>query len=124
MYRQGIPHAPAATYSGGMDNRTEVRDFLMSRRAKLTPEEAGLPAVGNRRVPGLRRTEVAALAGVSVEYYAKLERGAIAGAPDRRRRGRACSGRSSRSPAGSPSCGTSTRTCWPPTRSGAPSTPR
>jgi transcriptional regulator with XRE-family HTH domain len=63
-----------------MDNRTEVRDFLMSRRAKLTPEAAGLPAVGNRRVPGLRRTEVAALAGVSVEYYAKLERGAIAGA--------------------------------------------
>ena len=63
-----------------MDNRTEVRDFLVSRRAKLTPAQAGLPAGGNRRVPGLRRSEVAALAGVSVEYYAKLERGAVAGA--------------------------------------------
>ena len=63
-----------------MDNRAEVREFLMSRRAKLTPEEAGLPAGGNRRVAGLRRTEVAILAGVSVEYYAKIERGTIAGA--------------------------------------------
>lgn len=63
-----------------MDNRSEVREFLMSRRAKLTPEQAGLPAGPNRRVAGLRRTEVAVLAGVSVEYYAKLERGAIAGA--------------------------------------------
>ena len=52
----------------------------MSRRAKLTPEAAGLPAGPNRRVSGLRRTEVAVLADVSVEYYAKLERGAIAGA--------------------------------------------
>lgn len=63
-----------------MDNQAEVREFLMSRRAKITPELAGLPAGGNRRVSGLRRTEVATLAGVSVEYYAKLERGAIAGA--------------------------------------------
>lgn len=63
-----------------MGNRQEVREFLMSRRAKITPERAGLPAAPNRRVPGLRRSEVAALAGVSVEYYAKLERGAIAGA--------------------------------------------
>jgi transcriptional regulator with XRE-family HTH domain len=63
-----------------MDNRAEVREFLMSRRAKLTPEQAGLPAGPNRRVAGLRRTEVAVLAGVSVEYYSKLERGAIAGA--------------------------------------------
>ena len=63
-----------------MDNRSEVREFPMSRRAKLTPEQAGLPTFGNRRVPGLRRGEVASLAGVSVEYYAKLERGAIAGA--------------------------------------------
>jgi transcriptional regulator with XRE-family HTH domain len=63
-----------------MDNRAEVREFLMSRRAKLAPEEAGLAPGPNRRVPGLRRTEVAALAGVSVEYYSKLERGAIAGA--------------------------------------------
>ncbi|HEY6595086.1 MAG TPA: helix-turn-helix transcriptional regulator [Asanoa sp.] len=63
-----------------MDNRAEVREFLISRRAKLTPQQAGLPDVGNRRVPGLRRGEVAAVAGVSVEYYTKLERGALAGA--------------------------------------------
>lgn len=63
-----------------MDNQAEVREFLMSRRAKITPELACLPAGTNRRVSGLRRTEVATLAGVSVEYYAKLERGAIAGA--------------------------------------------
>ena len=63
-----------------MDNRAEVREFLMSRRAKVTPQEVGLPASGTRRVPGLSRSEVAELAGVSVEYYAKLERGAIAGA--------------------------------------------
>ncbi|GEA86890.1 helix-turn-helix transcriptional regulator [Cellulomonas cellasea] len=63
-----------------MDNRSEVREFLVSRRAKVTPEQAGIVGGGNRRVAGLRRTEVAALAGVSVEYYAKLERGAIAGA--------------------------------------------
>jgi transcriptional regulator with XRE-family HTH domain len=63
-----------------MDNRAEVRQFLISRRAKLTPQRAGLPNAGNRRVPGLRRGEVAALAGVSIEYYSKLERGALAGA--------------------------------------------
>ena len=62
-----------------MDNRKEVREFLVSRRAKITPEQAGLPAGSNRRVPGLRRSEVASLAGVSIEYYAKLERGALAG---------------------------------------------
>ncbi|MEV7608453.1 helix-turn-helix transcriptional regulator [Microbacterium sp. NPDC089320] len=63
-----------------MDNRSEVREFLMSRRARVAPESVGIPAGGNRRVAGLRRSEAAALAGVSVEYYAKLERGAIAGA--------------------------------------------
>ncbi|MGO4189921.1 helix-turn-helix transcriptional regulator [Pseudarthrobacter sp. TAF60_1] len=63
-----------------MDNKAEVREFLMSRRAKVTPEQAGLAAGPNRRVAGLRRTEVATLADVSVEYYAKLERGAIGGA--------------------------------------------
>ena len=63
-----------------MDNRVEVREFLTSRRAKITPERAGLPNAGQRRVPGLRRSEVAALAGMSVEYYAKLERGSLAGA--------------------------------------------
>jgi transcriptional regulator with XRE-family HTH domain len=62
-----------------MNNRAEVRDFLLSRRARITPQRAGLPVVGSRRVPGLRRGEVALLAGVSVEYYSKLERGAIAG---------------------------------------------
>ena len=57
----------------------EVREFLTTRRAKITPERAGLPSSGQRRVPGLRRSEVAALAGMSVEYYAKLERGSLAG---------------------------------------------
>ncbi|WP_145227475.1 helix-turn-helix transcriptional regulator [Rudaeicoccus suwonensis] len=63
-----------------MDNKAEVREFLASRRAKLTPADVGIPDIGQRRVPGLRRGEVATLAGVSIEYYAKLERGAIAGA--------------------------------------------
>jgi transcriptional regulator with XRE-family HTH domain len=63
-----------------MDNRADVREFLMSRRAKVTPAAAGIVGATNRRVPGLRRSEVADLAGVSVEYYAKLERGAIGGA--------------------------------------------
>jgi transcriptional regulator with XRE-family HTH domain len=62
-----------------MDNRAAVREFLTSRRAKITARQAGLPDVGSRRVPGLRRGEVALLAGVSIEYYTKLERGAIAG---------------------------------------------
>lgn len=62
-----------------MDNRSEVRDFLTTRRARITPERAGIPAGGQRRVPGLRRSEVASLAGMSVEYYAKLERGSLAG---------------------------------------------
>jgi transcriptional regulator with XRE-family HTH domain len=66
-----------------MDNRDEVRDFLASRRAKLTPAQAGLTAYGaNRRVPGLRREEVAMLAGVSADYYVRLERGNLAGASD------------------------------------------
>ncbi|MFE4369733.1 helix-turn-helix transcriptional regulator [Streptomyces sp. NPDC056835] len=55
---------------------TELREFLRSRRARMTPEEAGLPPQpGSRRVPGLRREEVAQLAGVSVDYYVRLERG-------------------------------------------------
>jgi transcriptional regulator with XRE-family HTH domain len=62
-----------------VDNHEEVREFLTSRRSKITPERAGLPAGTRRRVPGLRRSEVAALADVSVEYYAKLERGNLAG---------------------------------------------
>jgi transcriptional regulator with XRE-family HTH domain len=62
-----------------VDNRQEIREFLVSRRAKVTPQQAGLPAGSNRRVPGLRRSEVAALADVSIEYYSKLERGNLAG---------------------------------------------
>jgi transcriptional regulator with XRE-family HTH domain len=63
-----------------VDNRAEVKAFLSSRRAKLTPERAGLVAYNrNRRVPGLRRSEAADLAGVSVEYYAQLERGNLSG---------------------------------------------
>jgi transcriptional regulator with XRE-family HTH domain len=63
-----------------VDNRAEVREFLISRRAKVSPQDAGMPEIGNRRVPGLRRGEVAALAGVSIEYYSKLERSALTGA--------------------------------------------
>ncbi|MCK9931460.1 helix-turn-helix transcriptional regulator [Frankia sp. Mgl5] len=63
-----------------MDNRAEVRDFLVGRRARISPEQAGLATFGEtRRVPGLRRGEVAHLAGVSVEYYTRLERGNLAG---------------------------------------------
>jgi transcriptional regulator with XRE-family HTH domain len=63
-----------------MDARAEVREFLVSRRARLTPDQVGILGGGNRRVPGLRRSEVASLAGLSVEYYSKIERGDIAGA--------------------------------------------
>jgi transcriptional regulator with XRE-family HTH domain len=62
-----------------VDAKTEVRDFLTSRRAKITPGEVGLTAYGARQVPGLRREEVATLAGVSVEYYNRMERGNLAG---------------------------------------------
>src|SRR5208282_4161821 len=66
-----------------MDNRAQVREFLASRRARITPEQAGLPAYGgNRRVKGLRREEVAMLAGISVEYYTRFERGNAAGASE------------------------------------------
>jgi hypothetical protein len=68
-----------------VDNRKDTRDFLASRRARitLTPEHAGLPGYGrNRRVPGQRREEVALLAGVSVDYYTRLERGNLNGVSD------------------------------------------
>jgi transcriptional regulator with XRE-family HTH domain len=66
-----------------MDNRNEIREFLTSRRARITPDQAGLPAYGGyRRVAGLRREEVAMLAGVSVDYYTRLERGNAPGASD------------------------------------------
>jgi transcriptional regulator with XRE-family HTH domain len=63
-----------------VDNRNEIREFLTSRRARITPDRAGLPVYGGtRRVPGLRREEVAMLAGVSVDYYTRLERGNLKG---------------------------------------------
>ncbi|MFC4589129.1 helix-turn-helix transcriptional regulator [Sphaerisporangium corydalis] len=62
--------------TSGAGGNTELRDFLRSRRARISPEEVGLsPQPGTRRVPGLRREEVAQLAGVSVDYYVRLERG-------------------------------------------------
>src|SRR6188472_2593069 len=71
------------TYREAMDNRAQIREFLSSRRARITPDQAGLPAYGgNRRVAGLRREEVAMLAGVSVDYYVRLERGNLAGASE------------------------------------------
>lgn len=67
----------------GMDqspgNRGEIRDFLAGRRARITPAEVGLPTGSRRRVPGLRREEVAVLAGVSTEWYTRLEKGHIGG---------------------------------------------
>ena len=75
----GHPTRPGPPVAWGVDNRAEIREFLMSRRAKITPAQAGLPPAGRRRVPGLRRIEVAMLAGVSVEYYSRLERGDAAG---------------------------------------------
>jgi transcriptional regulator with XRE-family HTH domain len=64
-----------------MSTKDEVREFLVSRRANVTPQQAGIPDFsGERRVPGLRREEVAMLAGVSPDYYTRLERGNIRGA--------------------------------------------
>ena len=66
-----------------MDQHNEIREFLASRRARITPQQAGLPAYGgHRRVPGLRREEVALLAGVSVDYYPQMERGNLGGVSD------------------------------------------
>jgi transcriptional regulator with XRE-family HTH domain len=67
-----------------MDTKREIREFLTSLRGRLTPDQAGLPVYGGgrRRVPGLRREEVALLAGVSVDYYTRLERGNTNGVSD------------------------------------------
>src|SRR3954454_20232124 len=65
-----------------VETKKEIQEFLTSRRAAITPEQAGVPSYGARRVPGLRREEVAVLAGVSVPYYTRLERGDLAGASD------------------------------------------
>lgn len=88
-----------------VDTRNEIRDFPTSRRAKLKVADVGLPDDGTRRVPGLRREEVAVLADVSVPYYTRLERGDLAGASDR------CLCRCSRS------CPTVARSTSPATRS-------
>ena len=68
---------------GDVDRREDIREFLISRRAKISPERAGVPSYGElRRVPGLRREEVAQLAGVSTDYYTRLERGSLRGVSD------------------------------------------
>jgi transcriptional regulator with XRE-family HTH domain len=80
--RDSHPTMPR-TYRWTMSLRDQAREFLISRRAQITPIEAGLPDWGDeRRVPGLRREEVAELAGVSVGYYTRLERGDLAGASE------------------------------------------
>src|SRR5947207_2830692 len=58
-----------------VDPTNDIAEFLTSRRERITPEEVGLPSWGPRRVKGLRREEVASLAGVNLEYYKRLERG-------------------------------------------------
>src|ERR1700710_1961105 len=70
------------TGSQTMDMTNDIGEFLTSRRARVTPEQVGLPSYGKRRVPGLRREEVASLAGVSIDYYKRLERGNLSGASD------------------------------------------
>jgi transcriptional regulator with XRE-family HTH domain len=65
-----------------VETKQEIREFLTSRRARITPQQAGLQSYGSRRVPGLRREEVAVLAGVSVPYYTRLERGDANGVSD------------------------------------------
>src|SRR5919199_2916081 len=63
-----------------MATGAEIREFLTTRRSRVTPEQAGLRSYGTRRrVSGLRREEVAMLAGISVEYYTQLERGSVSG---------------------------------------------
>ena len=80
--RPSLASCPGRTVEG-MDNRDEVRDFLNSRRDRLTPDQAGVPLYGGRRrVKGLRREEVAMLAGMSADYYTRLERGNLSGVSD------------------------------------------
>src|SRR4029450_216913 len=74
---------PARRSLQGMEIRNEIREFLAFRRARITPQQAGLPAYGgHRRVPGLRREEVGPPAGVSVDYYTQMERGNLGGVSD------------------------------------------
>lgn len=79
MYWQSTPAEIRGSYGDGVDNQAEVREFLRTRRARVTPQRAGIIGGGRRRVAGLRREEVATLAGVSSDYYAKMERGTLAG---------------------------------------------
>lgn len=72
MSSDAAPHDQAPSKP---DRQAELREFLRSRRARLKPEDVGLPSSGRRRVPGLRREELAQLAGVSFAYYARLEQG-------------------------------------------------
>ena len=65
-----------------MSTSDDIAEFLASRRARITPEQAALPAYGQRRVPGLRREEVATLAGMGIDYYRRLERGNVSGVSD------------------------------------------
>ncbi|MFC9765961.1 helix-turn-helix domain-containing protein [Rhodococcus jostii] len=65
-----------------MEIAKEIKDFLTTRRARITPDQVGLPTGGRRRVAGLRREEVAMLAGVSAEYYVQIERGGVGGVSD------------------------------------------
>lgn len=75
MKRQGLGRR---IYNERMAIKDELHHFLLNRRARITPEMAGIPVYGEkRRVKGLRREEVALLAGISVEYYKRLERGKI-----------------------------------------------
>lgn len=72
----GAEHAPEAAPEAALDRRAELSEFLRTRRARLKPSDVGLPDFGrHRRVPGLRREELAQLAGVSVAYYTRLEQG-------------------------------------------------
>ncbi|WP_373562658.1 helix-turn-helix domain-containing protein [Streptomyces sp. sk226] len=73
---EGMDDQPEAASPEPLDRRAELSEFLRTRRAKLQPQDVGLPEFGrHRRVPGLRREELAQLAGVSVAYYTRLEQG-------------------------------------------------
>src|SRR5215468_5705181 len=67
--------SPASNTRWCMNRKAELREFLRVRRARLRPEDVGIHSVGQRRVPGLRREEIASLAGMSVDYYIRLEQG-------------------------------------------------
>jgi transcriptional regulator with XRE-family HTH domain len=81
-YWQGLPGAVDRFYAVSVSTSNDIAEFLSSRRARITPEQAGLPSYGQRRVPGLRREEVATLAGMGIDYYRRLERGNVSGVSD------------------------------------------